>query len=387
MTTNDKTITVSEMNRLRIEPILEQILKKQAISPDSEIKSKFISVILSDLSNKNIMKLSDNILRYHICQLMETKPIIQLLALKESFFSKKRLNYDIRHKETLRLFLREYFELFFPDLARKMNFASVQFLDKELIALFGDNDQLKIADALIMIEIKLNNNSEWILIHWEAQGSRQILFNERMFHIFCGIYYQYRKRVLPIAMFIDPYKWKKPVPDTYSMKIMNYRVVQAFSYQLIKLKQYDSDAFEKYAPKNPLTWGYPPLTSYPKDKRPLIKAKAVNGIFKTPMNEKQKATLYSLIDTSLQLTTEEDQKYLELLKKKSEYKEAKMFDTIEDYIMEKGMEKGREEERSFILSQILKSGMLTVDQIVQATGAQYDYIQKIAEKVSKDVSA
>jgi len=59
--------------------------------------------------------------------------------------------------------LREYFELFFPNLAEKMNFDTAQFLDKELIALFGDSDlidQHKIADSLIMIEISLDQFKE-----------------------------------------------------------------------------------------------------------------------------------------------------------------------------------------------------------------------------------
>ena len=33
---------------------------------------------------------------------------------------------DVRHKDTLRLFLQEYFELFFPRLAPDMNFKSTK---------------------------------------------------------------------------------------------------------------------------------------------------------------------------------------------------------------------------------------------------------------------
>ena len=46
--------------------------------------------------------------------------------------------FDIRHKETLMLFLREYFQLFFPDLVDKINFETARFLDKELNALFDE---------------------------------------------------------------------------------------------------------------------------------------------------------------------------------------------------------------------------------------------------------
>ena len=80
---------------------------------------------------------------------------------------------DLRHKETLRLFLREYFELFFPELAPHMAFPTAQFLDKELIALFGEKEVQTHTDALILIAIELDGRKEWILIHWEQQTERQ----------------------------------------------------------------------------------------------------------------------------------------------------------------------------------------------------------------------
>ncbi|MDM8525521.1 hypothetical protein QUF80_19300 [Desulfococcaceae bacterium HSG8] len=61
-----------------------------------------------------------------------------------------------RMMKPLTLFLREYFELFFPDLAERTDFETAIFLDKELIALFGeereknDKDQQRITDALIL---------------------------------------------------------------------------------------------------------------------------------------------------------------------------------------------------------------------------------------------
>ena len=72
--------------------------------------------------------------------------------------TKKHSNFDIRHKETLTLFLREYFEMFFPDIAKIMKFETARFLDKELIALFGkpdgqqnDQDQHRIADVSLFL--------------------------------------------------------------------------------------------------------------------------------------------------------------------------------------------------------------------------------------------
>jgi hypothetical protein len=48
-----------------------------------------------------------------------------------------------------------------------------------------------------------------------------------------------------------------------------------------------------------------------------------------------------LIDESLPLTQEEHDKYEQLLELNKKFKEVKMFDTVEEYMEAKGIEKGR----------------------------------------------
>jgi len=92
-------------------------------------------------------------------------------------------------------------------------------------------------------------------------------------------------------MFTDPVKWKKPVKDTFSLSLPDYPVSQ-FTYRLIKLKNFRADEFEKQSDKNPLAAAYLPLTDYPKDERPLIKAKAIKGIAKlSPASVRQHSFL------------------------------------------------------------------------------------------------
>jgi len=80
----------------------------------------------------------------------------------------------------------------------------------------------------------------------------------------------------------------------------------------------------------------------------------------------------------------------------------KMFETVEQYIeekgiekgmekgiekgMEKGIEKGIEKGRSGLLIQIIKSGMMTIDQIVQATGEKYEYIKNMFQSVQQEAA-
>ena len=148
--------------------------------------------------------------------------------------------FDIRHKETLMLFLREYFQLFFPDLVDKINFETARFLDKELNALFEETegkqpmkDRQRIADALILVDVVIEGKAEQILIYWEHQGYKPKKINERVFHCFCGIYFKFRKPVFPIVMFTDPAKWRKPARDAHQIEPMNIKFGWMYKYQTV----------------------------------------------------------------------------------------------------------------------------------------------------------
>ena len=142
-------------------------------------------------------------------------------------------------------------------------------------------------------------------------------------------------------MFTDSAKWRRPVQKTYKMSLKGFPINE-FKYQLIKLKDYKAEDFEQKAPENPLTWAYLPLTDYSNDKRFEIKAKSINGIAKTTSNEKEKATLFSLVNHTLRLTKEEEILFNELIEKDTIYKEAKMLETIKDVGIEIGIEEGIE---------------------------------------------
>ncbi|OQY59243.1 MAG: hypothetical protein B6245_07770 [Desulfobacteraceae bacterium 4572_88] len=303
---------------------------------------------------------------------------------------KKPRKFDIRHKETLTLFLKEYFDLFFPDLAKKMRFETAEFLDKELISLFGGSenggDRHKLTDALIFVQIMLDKKLEAILIHWEQESQKKKSFDERMFHYFCGIYYRHRRLILPIAMFTDPVKWRKPVKDTFGLSLPGYPINE-FAYQLIKLKDYGAGEFEKLSEKNPLAAAYLPLTDYPAEDRPLIKAKAIMGITKVAQGRKQ-ATLFSLIEESIRLNKEEEERFQKIIRDDPMYQEAKMLESIEELGMERGMEKGEIRALEKVTKNLLRSGKLTKKEIAQVTDldiAEMNEADKETEETVKNL--
>ncbi|QTA81573.1 Uncharacterized protein dnl_39110 [Desulfonema limicola] len=304
---------------------------------------------------------------------------------------KKGNKFDIRHKETLTLFLREYFELFFPDLAQKIDFKSSQFLDKELTALFdrtdnqdkeiSDKDQSKITDALILLKIMINGDYQWILIHWEQQSQKRKDFEQRMFHYFCGIYFKFKMLVFPIAMFTDSAKWRKPVKDRFSLSLLEYSI-NDFTYRLIKLKNIPAEEFEKKIDENPLAAAYLPLTDYPKHERPIIKAKALNGAAKVPQGPKM-AVLVSLIDQSLRLDPEEDKQFKELIQDNPMFKEAKMLQSVEEVFIEKGKDIGRKETMEETAIKLFRSGWLNKKQIGEITRLDKEKLDELERSLKK----
>jgi len=321
--------------------------------------------------------------------------------------------FDLRHKETLTLFLQEYFELFFPDLGEKMQFDTVRFLDKELIALFekpdkkqGQKDQNRITDSLILIQIIIDGKKEQILILWEHQSTKQKYFEKRVFHIFCGIYFKFQRKVFPIAMFTDMAKWRKPVKSKYSLSLLDYPIAD-FTCHLIKLKNYRAEEFEKKINENPLAAAYLPLTDYPKEERPEIKAKALNRIASVPEGTKR-AVLVSLVEHSIRLTPDEETLFQDMVKNNPMYKEVKMLQSVEeayeeiwmDRGMEKGIEKGIEigKEKGIEIGKekgikkgiektavkMLRAGWLKKEQIVELTGldpARVDELEKTLDRI------
>jgi len=360
--------SIKALYKIKLEHLLNNLLKKNSWNFNTKDKAELLELILDKIINIEInefIKLSDIDLNYQILELFETEKISNFLASIEGI-KIKRSNYDIRHKETLRLFLREYFELFFPDLSKKMNFETAQFLDKELIGLFGGH---RITDALVLIEMQIEDKIEWILIHWEQQSERQKFFEERMFHCFCGIYFQYRKIVFPIAMFTDSSNWEKPIPDIYKMSLMKYPI-NDYHYNLIKLKSFKADEFEILANKNPLAYAYLPFTDYSKNNRPYIKAVAINGILKNFKDGQKQATLMSLVEEKIKLNDDEKKiynKFIDYNNKK--FKEVYMFNSLEDYLLhkgrEEGKEEGKEEGRDELLSKLIQYGILSGNQLMK----------------------
>jgi predicted transposase/invertase (TIGR01784 family) len=124
-----------------------------------------------------------------------------------------------------------------------------------------------------------------------------------------------------------------------------------------------------------------------------IKAKAIRGVANTVSDSAKLATLISLIEISLHLDQEEENRFMDIINQDEIYKEVKMLQSVEEWGLEKGMEKGLEKglekgmEKGKIKGReetalnLLKMGMLTNEQIAQATNLPLKQIKTLAKNM------
>jgi predicted transposase YdaD len=80
-----------------------------------------------------------------------------------------------------------------------------EFLDKELEQIFppqNDNFSPRYVDKLVKVFMK-DGKEEWILVHIEVQGYKDMLFPERMFTYYYRIFDKYNKPITAFAIFTD----------------------------------------------------------------------------------------------------------------------------------------------------------------------------------------
>jgi predicted transposase/invertase (TIGR01784 family) len=87
--------------------------------------------------------------------------------------------HDPLFKELLREFFREFLEMFYPDVAARLDFTRVTFLDKEVFTDFPEGSRREL--DLVARVYTLNGELEVILIHIEVQAQRESDFASRMF--------------------------------------------------------------------------------------------------------------------------------------------------------------------------------------------------------------
>ena len=226
-------------------------------------------------------------------------------------------------------------DLFLPNEAALIDFSKIEFLEQEAFTDVAGGKR-KAMDLVVRVGLK-DGSEEYILVHTEFQSKREPEFAKRMYEYFCQLFLRYKKPIVPIVIFTDDVRWRKPVADTFEIGL-GQQVYMHFKYHLIKLKHLDYRQFLKL--DNPLAFALMAKMNYKRSQRVRLKADFLRWILGVPINPARQSLLIDFVETYLALNRKEEVEF-ESLVQKPEYKEIeKMVTTYEKRGIEKGIEKG-----------------------------------------------
>jgi predicted transposase/invertase (TIGR01784 family) len=282
---------------------------------------------------------------------------------------KERVDSDQLTKRLVELFFKDFLDFFCPDLAKIIDFNSIDFPNKELYSGIIEGEKT-ISDVLAKVNL-LDGREQYILIHIEIQSSRDVDIPRRMFRYFCNIWMKHEKSVYAFALFIDESRWREPISNIFTREFMGTKLT--YEFQLQKTKNYNYEEYLDYP--NPIVTAFLIRMNYGKKSRALVKAESMKRIEKYyNLTETQTETLLHFIDRLLFLDEEETKEFKTIIKQE-EYEEVNkmMLTTLQEEIIQEKI-KNREVE---IVKKLLKKG-LSLEDIADTTELSIDEIKKLS---------
>lgn len=246
-------------------------------------------------------------------------------------------SHDQLFKELLRAFFREFIELFFPDMAARLDFGRVTFLDKELFTDLSEGDVRE--PDLVAQTYTQDGTPELALIHVEVQAQRRTVFRYCVFEYYALLRLRYKLPVFPIALYLVP-GTGGITRETYTESLFGQAIL-TFSYAALGVPDLNADDYlEREGPLAPALAALMQASALglARQKQVSLQRVAVSGL-----NDARKFLLANIIETYLKLTPEEQERYEQMLQQPEAREVRQMISVYELRGREAGREEGREE--------------------------------------------
>ena len=253
--------------------------------------------------------------------------------------------YDSPWKEALRLYLRSFLRLCFPQVEQVVDWSrQAQFLDKELQQIIRDADSGKqYVDMLIQVWL-LDGSEEWILLHIEVQHRPDPDFAARLYRYNYRTSDVYGKRVATLAILADADpNWR---PTHYEMVAPGSRV--RFDFSVCKLLDLVADDVRLKASREPsavivlANWAVQ-QAGKDDERRLALKWDLTRRLYEIGLAKADIMELYRLVDWLMKLPRELEARFLRQVYELEKQKIMPYVTSAEQFGMEKGMEKGMEQ--------------------------------------------
>jgi predicted transposase/invertase (TIGR01784 family) len=154
------------------------------------------------------------------------------------------MGHDQLFKAVLETLLQGFLELFFPEVAARFDFETLQFADKEVFANVPEG-VVREADVVARLATR-NGEPEIVLVHVEVQASPESDFARRMFEYYALLRMHHHVPVFPVVLYL------RGGPDTtieeYREELFGHEQLR-FRYRSVALARLSA---EEYVGASPL---------------------------------------------------------------------------------------------------------------------------------------
>jgi hypothetical protein len=202
----------------------------------------------------------------------------------------QRTLHDRLFKELLYRFLPDFLWIFFPNEAERLNFATLRFLDKELIINFA-GQELRITDIVAEIET-WEGVAETIICHVEIEGRDKYSLPRRMSEYYVLLRMFRQKLVLPLALVLLPnaggLRWQ-----SYQESIFGHQVLH-FRYGQVGIRDLSSQAY--LAENSPVAAALSVLMQPEGESPALLKLMALQKVVDSDLSDGDKLFLVEFMN-------------------------------------------------------------------------------------------
>lgn len=254
-------------------------------------------------------------------------------------------DHDRLFKELLENFFVEFMELFFKEASCFIDFSHLKFLSQEV---FTDVTVGEKRAVDILVETKLRDEKQVILVHVESQAYVQKEFAERMFIYFSLLYQKYRCKVLPIAIF--SYDKMHDEPDTFELGF-SFLDVLKFNFYKLELRKLNWREFIKS--DNPVAAALLSKMGYRKEEKVQVKLEFLHMLTRLKLDPARTELIGGFFHRYLKLNQQEQKQFEEEVSRLGK-KEAELIMQLTTPWHEKGRIEGKIEGKVEIVLRLLK---------------------------------
>jgi hypothetical protein len=254
---------------------------------------------------------------------------------------------DQLFKALLKAFLQELIELFLPQLAPKIDFQQVEFLDKEL---YTDTRQGNRREPDLVAKVNTHEGiPEILLLHCEIQAKRERGFPYRMFEYYALLRLRHQLPVYPIALYLTPNTGGLH-KEVYEEHLFEADILR-FEYEALGLPDLSADEYLERG--SPLASALSALMHSSHWDRVHHKLQSLRRVAVSEIDEGRKSLLVNVIESCLQLSAGERVQFNELVEASEEVRE--MLTIYEERGIEKGIEQGIIRGKREVLLRMMRS--------------------------------